>query len=339
MSILLMLAWLSTASAQSLLPLLSPTRVVYYGEEHYSQTHHDPLYQTLDQAVREGRLDTFATEYVPAEAQPQFTAYLTSPTAGPGSDEEEQFFRLLRGEWNVEWPDFERNRLFFRHLRELQLKHGDKLRICGVDYQDPKEIRNQFNDDDTTGPGLRAHILGIYRQLPPELLARIQSVTGQSLDELARSGETYYREAMMGKNIAECVRGSAKGSLVHMGNLHTISKNFQLPGWVYASQFADVLLGRDYVAVKNMQAYETDEFEHPDYPMNEAVVQRCELGAPVILNTRFLPPDVLTILQVQSGGETWDFSRLWDFMIFGPATRSIEAERRSSDNQRNRRGL
>ena len=81
-----------SSNAQSLLPEYDNADVVFYGEMHSSQQHLDPILDSLEEGIISGKINTFATEYLPYDLNTDFQNFLNSPTAISGSEEGASFF-------------------------------------------------------------------------------------------------------------------------------------------------------------------------------------------------------------------------------------------------------
>jgi hypothetical protein len=307
--------------AQDILPLFRDHSIVYYGEEHYTIEHHQPLLEALEKGVSLGTISTFATEYVPANAQQKFMEYLTSPTSIKDSLEETTFFNHLEIDLRLMWPKSERNRDFYRRLRRLKQLHGEKIKFCGVDYQNPIEIRNDWdNDQDRAGLRLQEHTRRVYESLPPLILAKILEISEKNLDQLVVTDDQYYREGSMAASLKNCV-GDSKGVLVHSGMFHNHRASAPTNGWWTMSQLYSLLSPVSYVTIANLrQVAVTDPLDLED-PLTKALLNiqlsRGEIS-PVLVSTDALSVESTELWKIVSEGETLNLTQLWDYFILGP---------------------
>lgn len=322
-SLFFLFSYLTPAvQAQDILPLFRDHSIVYYGEEHLTIEHHQPVLEALEMGVSLGTISTFATEYVPANAQQKFMEYLTSPTSIKDSLEETTFFNHLEIDLRLMWPKSERNRDFYRRLRSLKKLHGEKIKFCGIDYQNPQEIRGDW-DDDQDRPGLRLlkHSRRVYESLPPQILAKIFEISEKNLDQLVLSGDEYYREGSMAANLKNCV-GDSKGVLVHSGMSHNHRASAPTNGWWTFSRLYSLLSPVSYVTIANLrQVAVTDPLDLED-PLVKAL-QSIQLSrgdiSPVLVSTDSLSVESMELWKIVSEGETLDLTQLWDYVILGPA--------------------
>lgn len=299
--------------AQPFTGLFENIDIVFYGENHFTDTHLDPVLETLEAGLAAGKIDTFATEYVPGDLNEDFQRYLSSPTATPNSTEESEFFSKI-DDRGLMWPQMKRNRDFYRRLRELKLEYSEDLKICGVDFQQPVGFRS--NDSN-----LNLRMTQFYTELPERLINRLLELSGEeSISDLVKDGDSYFREARIALNTQRCFGESRRG-IAHLGAFHTHAVKTQMDGWRASSSLFHFLTGRPYFSLSNYTMYAPVEEDNPFARVFQELSIICDFQDLIVIDAEAFPENmsrIISELTVKHLGEDLDLTEYYDAIIFGP---------------------
>ncbi len=307
--------------SQSFLSEFDNTDVVFYGEAHSSQQHLDPILSSLEEGIKSGKINTYATEYVPYDLNIDFQNFLNSPTAIPGSKEELNFLGKISE--RLMWPDSARNRAFYQSLRELKLKYKDKIKFCGIDFMPTRE------QEESEEFRLKA-----YTKLPKKLQDKVEQLSGKSMQELSKDTDEWYREAHMGNNISNCYDSKNRKGIVHVGafHAHSLKSKYADNDWWTASKYFNLLSDRNLKTLYNLVTYlPSDPEEIEGDKFSKALIQIGCLRknyAPEVIAQEVLPSNIKEILTItfendNQNNQTIELYKVWDTYILGPLNSEV----------------
>lgn len=319
--LILIVAFSSVCYSQELSSLYRDNQIIFYGENHLVHEHHDPIFSTLENALARGEAFTFATEYFIGSEQPRFNEYLQSQDSGPGTKLEKEFFDFLKNDLGVSWTDSERNREYFRRLRRLKQTYGKKFNVCAIDYQNPRSVRGDYDEEDKPGAKLKSHIRKIYSNLDSKIVSKLLETFGGSLEEIIEDGSMYYREGSMAQNLHNCGIESEK-ALVHTGMFHNHRHDAPVEDWWTLSRLYSLLSPARLVTVANLRIFLDPQEDYVFW-------KRLEKVGALFTNSTMISREELSggirdLLRIQQDEEVFDSSEIWDYFILGPAGTKLE---------------
>lgn len=292
--------------AQSLMEAFMGSDIVFYGEFHKIEQHLDPVFETLEEGLKAGKINTLATEYVQASLDKHFQDYLNSKTAVKNSDEENFFFYLILEKSN--FASSPRNRDYYRKLRDLKLKYKDNFRICSIDFLVTEEEENS-----------QSFRHSAYSSIPTILREVIEDITGKTIEEVSKTRDLYYREAHMAKNIASCFNSSKHKGLVHIGIGHITSTDFLVSGdWWAVTKYFSEIVDRKITVVGNM-------IPNQDSKVQKQIAIDLAFASPRLLFRDELTNAIKNIMNKSSNGQI-DQTMIFDAYIFGPVSDNVQED-------------
>lgn len=190
---------------ESLIQLTQDFDLVYYGEIHSIPEQSELLQEYLRSSMQKNTFSAIATEFVLASMNDQFQAYLTSPTAGVGSEEESLFFAEIRAAGYI-WTSREADRNTLRTYRLYKLTNPG-TKICGIDHDLPDRVSPEVP-------------LQVWQSLSESLKILVRRVSRLTDHDIVNPEKFSLREAAMAQSIERCLVGADR-AFIHAGNAHT----------------------------------------------------------------------------------------------------------------------
>ncbi len=292
--------------------------VIYLGEFHTVAEHKELLAQLLKNLMLDGTVDGFAFEFTKATQQSVFEQFLNDQSATPGSEKEFEYFKQLNWKYqnmfNVQEYD-----AIMRLMKQIWIAKKGQVVFCAIDAQALN------SDQEDAGPKYKA-----LKALPQLIQDEIVKVEGKSIEQEAKDGSAYDREATMGVNIANCA-ARAKKIIAYVGLGHAIRTERLIPNikWRTAATYTEIILPNKSVksAFIAQGYYDPYDLSNQQLPMFSEQCLASKFASDFTAYQSASVPNGAAPCLIQSspdGKNKISYAQMFDYVVLGPKGSKIK---------------
>jgi hypothetical protein len=275
--------------------------IVFWGEIHEIREQSQLLQNFIDSTA--GTFDAVVTEYVFAEENETFQAYLNDPQATSSSEAESNFFTSL-SKLGLIWARTEPTRDTYRALWRLKQSHP-ATKICGIDRRYSIHSTPEFKQK-------------IWNSAPAEVRDYVLKMSRLPEDQVvAGGGGDLIREIGMAMSTYECIKDS-KRALVHSGAYHgSTPGRYPLAfDWRPLSTYLSMVMPSRKIATIYNTLNSNDPGQDDEVAFTKVFRLSGLKSASLMTNKELTPYRKLLDKKAHDG--TMSSYRMWDFYIVGP---------------------
>lgn len=294
--------------------------IIALGENHKVADDKETLMGLLKYLAENDVIDSFAFEFINADAAPIFEKYIHDPAANPGTEIEADYFEKLQRIYTLfdtqEYDDV------VRYLRVIS-QHKPTLKLCPIDYTNQYCEQCHFKSK-----------LDALKSLPKNVQNRIGEMAKKSIEEVAKGDWNYDREALMATNVASCA-STQKKTLVYVGLGHSMKSLAMGKGdWQTVAEYMTLLQPGKLTGSALMlpeQFDSTDKYSRSNPFGQPGLLKATRFNETVALYSNELPANIAQVLKVKDPSDPssiMNLTKVWDIFVFGPTpSKSIQSSK------------